>query len=323
MSYITFEGIHKYGKDTCPLRTLVDILQKISTDRPTCILEIALLNKFPETNEFFSKKLFSPRWIIEYMMKMHGDTMEKISAVPEYLSKLIYKYKCDNEQKEYVFSNNMTFYADIITICYLYYIIKTYKYTKLRLVRNLFRIMKMKYIIHDDLNIYKPWVKHNDPKRITWLKIAHSFPSITFAMLYHDIIDVPLFLYSAFSNFNLSKTLCLSLFASIIPPLDDTPLALFLAIAVFNDQYKQDKHMSTDKMTPLYELWKYIFELYTSNIFPTCLKLELCKKWDIIYMVKNEYKFSPYFRATRQIAKKLILTLRPNDQYLKCLLANI
>lgn len=54
------------------------------------------------------------------MIKVYRNNERKMHVEPSDIDRLIYKYNSDNEQKEYIFSNNMTIYNDVIIICYLY-----------------------------------------------------------------------------------------------------------------------------------------------------------------------------------------------------------
>lgn len=172
-----FEGIRKYGKSVCPLRTLVDVLKK----RPNNILELKLQHNFPTNNPDFPKVLFTPKQIIEYMRNTYIDIIPE----PSNFVKFIYKYNSDDEEKEYVFSKNMTIYDDVIIICYLYCIMTSKsEYKESQPVIHLREIMRKKYIICDDLV--------DSTEKVTWFKIAHSFPSITFAIF---IMILSMFLY--------------------------------------------------------------------------------------------------------------------------------
>jgi len=301
MSLDIFQGIVKYEKDICPLRSLIDVLKKTSTGPPISILEIELLNSF--SSEFIPNEMFSPRCIIEYTIEWHAKFINVISAIPSSKTKFVYKYKSEcGKEEEYVFSNNMKFYEDIIIICYLHCILTirdSYKHETFRGVLYLVKIMRTKYLIYD---------KPNRVKYITWFRIAYSFPSITYSIFYHNIVDFCVHPYHIFATFNLPKIFYKPLIASIIPKLDDTtPLALLLAFTVF--MCKKDR---CDIFT-LYHLWRFIVELYNSEVFPISLKLQLCQKWGIVHKEENEYKFASYFKAARDDAKFLIRQLRRND----------
>ncbi|XP_025073258.1 uncharacterized protein LOC105423774 [Pogonomyrmex barbatus] len=316
MNLAAFKEIHIYEKNICPLRTLIDILQKSSSGRPSSILEITLLDKFPKTNDFVPIEQFSPRCIIEYMMKMHGNTMKKIAATPTYLDKLVYKYKVGSEEKEYVFSNNMMFYIDVIIICYLYFVRKRSDYKKFFPVIRLLRMMKIKYNIYDESNSVNTYMTYGN---ITWHRVALSYPSITFAIFDHNVISLPP--YITLDRLNIPKIFYLPFAASIIPAIDkiNISLALLLAMAIYgeNDEYR------CDEIFPLYNLYEYIFKLYNSTFFPKQLKLELCKQWGIIHVVGSQYKFAPYFKLAYEEAKELISTLKSNDPDLEYVISFI
>jgi len=304
MSLDVFQGIVKYEKDICPLRSLVDVLKKKSIGPPTSILEIKLLNSFPETSELIPQEMFSPRWIIEYMMEMHGNAIKIIFANPSYVEKFVYKYNSEcGKEEEYVFSNNMMFYEDIIIICYLHCVMAisdSYKCETFRAVFNLVRIMKKKYFIHD---------RPDCDKYVTWFRIAYSYPSITFSIFYHNIVDFSVRPYYIFATLNLPKIFYKSLLVSIIPKLDDTtPLALLLAFVVFICSQERKG------IIPLRSIRQYVVELYNSKAFPMSLKLQLCQMWGIVHIEENEYKFSSYFEAARDIAKFLITQLRKDEE---------
>ncbi|XP_028047464.1 uncharacterized protein LOC114254707 [Monomorium pharaonis] len=312
-----FQGIHKYKKDTCPLCTLVNILQKTSFRRGSRIPEFVLLDRFPETDELIPEELFSPRWIIEYMKKVH-EINSRNSIAKSTNDGFVYKYNSDDEEdeKSYVFSSNMTLDEDIITICYLYCIMKTYEYKEFPQVIELIEKMKKKYTIHDGLDTSKLSTER-DSKKVTWFKIAYSYPSITFSIFHYGIVDMPLPVCTAFSNFDLPKIFNLPLFTLIVPALDlGTPLTLLLAFNVFTDSNNERTH----EITSVDKLWHYTYQLFFSKVFPSSLKLQLCEQWGIVHRVENQYKYAFYFKETHNEAVALISRLKSDDPGLKNIL---
>lgn len=291
-----FEGIRKYGKNVCPLRTLVDVLKK----RPNKILEINRLASFP-TDPFYNG--FTPKLIIRYMRNIYLNMFIK----PSDLVKFVYKYNSDDEEKEYFFSNYMTIYEDVIIICYLYCIMTSKsEYKESQSVIQLREIMRKKYIICDDLD--------DSTEEITWFKIAHSFPSITFAIFHHDIIDVSISFCNTFPNNNLPKIFNVPFLAPILPRFIEklyTPLALLMVFAVLIDNEK-----CSGEKTSLKKLWDKITDYYFSDIYPSSLKFCLCYKWDIIKMENENFEYTHYFDDVCVEALDLISYLRPNDPYL-------
>lgn len=292
-----FEGIRKYEKNVCPLHTLVDVLKK----RPNNILELQLQDNFP--TDIFPKVLFIPKLIIQYMRNMYTDIIE-----PSNFIKFIYKYNSDDEEKEYVFSNNMTIYDDVITICYLYCVmISKFEYKESQPVIHLREIMRKKYIICDSLD--------DSTEKITWFKIAYSFPSITFAIFHHDIIDVSISFCNTFPNNTLPKIFNVPFLAPFLPQLIKdkyTPLAMLMAFAVLIDNNEK----CSGEKTSLEKLWQKITDYYFSDIYPISLKFCLCYKWDIIKMEDENFEYTHYFEDVCVEALDLISHLRPNDPFL-------
>lgn len=301
------EEVHKDEENVCPLRRLVTLLTEFFSQRMSTILEILLLYKFSVT-QVFPIIAFNPKLIINSMMTQHEKCMSMIHKDRNYLKILVYKYNSGDKVEVYVFSNNMTISADVITICFLNYIMKNPYYKQCQPMHDLMVLMKSKYIIQTDTEA------NLDPQMLTLNRITFSYPSVSFDIARYDKNN-HVFLSLSKTFFNLPHVFCSPWSASLIPVLNSdykTPLALLLAIAVMFNENKS-----------CYLLYQRIVALYTSEVFPTCFKLELCKRWGIVYMIGNEYNFAPYFTTARGIAIQVISSLMTNDPSLQYVLSKI
>jgi len=294
----------------CPLHKLVTIL-KTFPQNLRVFPEISLLDEFSRT-KFFPFMVFNPKWIIERMLRIHRECANYICKNPTYLKNLVYKYNYDEKEEEYVFSNNMMFHADIITICFLYYIVEEHETHRTQSMDDLMIMMKIKYRIrlkYDERMM-------SDPQIVTLEKIIFSFPSIIFGMFYHNDVKILNFLSKILFDWNLTNIFCSPWLASIIPVLETefkTPLALLLVVIAALDVENK----------PTYVLYQRILTLYTSELFPKRLKLKLCKKLGIVYKTENEYKFASYFTTHRAKILDLLISLKRNDPSLEFTLSKI
>lgn len=302
------EEINKNEGNVSPLRELVMLLTNFS-ESMSIVLELLLEYQF-SIIKLVPITAFNPRWIINSMMILHENCRRMFHKDPNSLKILIYKYNSGEKVEEYVFSNNMTIYADVITICYLHHVINRRSFTHCKLVYRLMKLMKNKYHI---IQTYKEMSL--DRRMLTFHRIALSYPSISFDMACDKDSFSFIFFSEAFSHWNLPNVFCSPWLALIIPVLNSdykTPLALLLAMAAILDHNK-----------PCYLLYQRVVALYTSEVFSKCFKLELCKKWGIVYMTENEYNFAPYFTTARESAINVISSLKENDPNLQYVLSKI
>lgn len=310
MDPLRFVSIHnqinEMEENSCPLYHLVMILKAIS-QTPSILPEIFFLHEF-SCNMLYPIEVFNLKNLIEYMVKANEMYRNFIHRNPVEFEMLVYKYNSGEEVKEYVFSNNMMLYVDVIIICYLYYIVEPCSPDH-QLACDLMKMMKQKYFIKDE---------SSNPNEITLFQIILSYPSISFGMLHYNTVPILNHIKSFSQCFsNLPNMFLISPWlASIIPVLGSdykTPLAILVAMAVILDN---DNKFS-------YLLYQRILVLYTSEIFPKSVKLELSKNWGIVYMIGNEYKYAPYFTINRENAIKIIILLRQNDPSLNYTLSMI
>lgn len=287
------EEINENGGNTYSLHTLVTTIKTLSRQRPI-FLEVYFLNKFSK-NKLIPLKSFNPRWIIDRMIEIHAKCTKVILKNPNYLTKLVYKYNSNGKKEEFVFSNNMPFYVDIMTICFLY-IAKIIKFEDLKPVNDLMTIMRTKYYIFNTDSF--------GTQIITINKIILSYPSVITDLLCFNNVSPSIF--NILLQWNLTKIFCLPWLALIIPVLRfefKIPLTLLLAMAVALDSENK----------PSYVLYQRILALYTSEVFSRNFKLKMCIKWGIIYKKGREYKFAHYFTRLREKAVDLILSIKVND----------
>ncbi|CAL1678003.1 unnamed protein product [Lasius platythorax] len=309
--------------NNCILLPLVNMLNDFLQDPRKTIVEIDFLNKFPSPEVILPEVNFSPRRVIEYMMNTHTYTNYKIERRPCLLKTVTYKYRVRPPIVNYfIFSNNMFLAADIITICYIYHVILTRKYINLKVMQDLFDMMVRKYGIKPDN------MMHLDRNAITRFNITYSFPSISFPLYgcEPDISKLSNFshLMFTFPGLILSKILWCPMVALIIPRINSflTPIAFLVAVIVKSNQFVKDclKIPNYTGMT-LSKIYHCFMALYFSDVFPKCLKLELCKRWGIIQEEQGEYKYADYFTTYRLKAIDIILELKSQDPELQSILS--
>ncbi|KYN37279.1 hypothetical protein ALC56_08336 [Trachymyrmex septentrionalis] len=306
------EETNEDERSVCPLRILVAILKTHSEKLPT-LLEIQFLNEF--SLNYIPLSSFQPKIFIESMMKVHAECTTAILENPTYLRKLVYKYNSGEREEEYIFSNNMSFYIDIMTLCFLHIVLVTKVEYVSPAMNDLIAIMRKKYCVAVS-NFGELLINE-----ITEMKVVISYPSVFIDLLYNfnNKISCPAFKRSCINilrEWNLINIFCMPWLALIIPVIESEykkPLALLLAMAVTLDTHNKSS----------YVLYQRIVTFYTSEVFPRNLKLTMCVNWGIIYKKKNIYKFAPYFTKLRKKAINLIKSIKVNDNSLEYTLHQI
>jgi len=287
------------------LDLLIMILKRYSGKDNQFLPEIQFLKDFSLT-EIAPLTSCQPRTIIERMMKIHAEYTSVILKNPNYLNMFIYKYNFGEKEEEYIFSNNMPFYIDVITICFLQIMGMTKVDHVHPAIKDLIAIMREKYCVS--------YAKNFESIIMTESEIAISYPSISIPLYYYNNIFNPsLLLLLHISNLHFYLPWC-SWLALIIPVIESefkTPLALLLAMATVFDNDK-----------PSYVLYQRILAFYTSEVFPRHFKLEICTCLGIVYKEEDKYRFASYFTKHREEAIKLI-SANINDTSIEYTLSQI
>jgi len=290
--------------------TLMNLLEDFFKGRARSVLEITLLEEFPTTDVVLPLEKFSPRQIIESMMEKHRCTAQNIWENSENLKTLVFE---NNIQ----YTNNMEFSVDIYTICFYYDKILKYNIQN-KLMQDIMELIINKYGINTEPQTENGAI-NLDPTAITFRRIAYSFPSVMLDMFYLGSYSI--FLRKIFADFKLPSIIFSPVIVSILPKLNDPPIAILTTIALkLNDMCSG---VNPDSKTPLAIIYQRVLLSYTSTVFPERLKLQLCKKWRIVVVKENEYNFHPIFKVHRKKAKQLISTLRLGDPDLGNILSRV
>lgn len=168
---------------------------------------------------------------------------------------------------------------------------------------------------------------------ITLYTIAYSFPSISYSWLgfepdINESLNSSHYISTTFPGLILNKILVCPILASIIPRLNSNfvPIALLVAINVkANQMINDDLKIPNYTDIPLNIIYKRILALRSSEVFPTRLKLELCKMWGIVQKdtERGEYKYADYFATYRQEAIDIISEIKSQDPDLQNILSEI
>lgn len=267
--------------------------------------------------------IFNQKDLIEYMWSQFRLHDILISDRPSLLQAYIFVYKKGAKIFKYYCSNKMTFRDDIMVICYLNQTLCKRRFrAKCEIIHILTKIMKEKYDM-DTGTIYRlnlDPISYLDSKNLTMFKISICFPSISLTVFYYSHLLV--FFTTLLPFFKLPKMIFAPIIILILPrSVENPPFAILLAILVKSDSLLK----SQTSQTPLIILYERILTCYKCNLLPECLKLHLCKKWNIVIekKEKEKYEFIPRLTVYHKKAKNLIRELRPNDPNLENILSKI
>lgn len=293
------------------LNKLVETLQKLNKSKCVSIPEIVHLPEFPGTDELSSQG-FSPRWIIENMMEKHMCAQHYVAVRPFAFEKFSYIHMDDGKIYQYTFTNSMAFFIDVYALCHLYFLISRCGLGKWPSVMELMKIMEKKY----GINTRYESMTNLKAETTTLSRIAHSFPSITSEIFSDNIASTKLFLCTVFPNlYELPHMICSPTIASLLPSLNNPPVAVLVAITLLLENYN-----GLRTKTPITTIYLNILRANKSTVFPESLKYELCLKWKIISRANNNYRFSPFFILCNKIAKHLIIEMRREEPSLNLLI---
>lgn len=305
--------IAKKKNDINAVIPLIRLLRNFFESKACNILEVTFLEEFPPTDMILPVEKFSPKQIIENMIKKHRLTVQNVWKNPKELETIAFNYKIDAKPDKIEFTNNMEFYVDLQIISYYYFRILKYDLQN-KPMQNIMKIMIKKYGISTEVQ-----TENLDPATITFQRIVHSFPSVTLDMFYHDFGAYSLFLRALFSDFKLPHAIYAPVIVPVLPKLNDPPIAMLTAIAL---KVSDICRVHTSKI-PLATIYQRVTMTYTSIVFPERLKLQLCKRWDIVMIKENEYHFHPSFKVFRNKAKELISRNRLDDPDLENILSRV
>jgi len=297
-------------QDISALRDLDHFRKQFSSVRETAYLkDFAALKTFD--------KISNPKYIIRDTLITYLRNVCDIYKQSDLLQVLIFTFYDDGALYTFEYSNNMMFSDDITILCFLY--VTLHYPCKYETMQVLMSLMKNKYGIHIEgkMDNTESTQEHN---RITLADIAFSYPSIAWSMS----IKMGLYskLFRKFSDFNIPKAFCLPTIGHVLPILnEEPPFAILLLIALKTLEYNKFDIESTS----LYTVFSDIYMSLVCTLFPQRLKLELCKKWQIVTTDerKKRYKYVPCFKAYHQEAKNMIAKMKPNDLGLESILSRL
>lgn len=286
-------------------------------------LDIRETNYLRDFSMLETLEIFNPKYIIRDLLKIYMRNVTDIACQPDLLQKYIFKFhEEDMDVRTFEISNNMMLRHDITTLCFLYHISYKREFDQCETMQILKSLMFNKYGIALDGTEKKD---NTDPtqkqKKFLLLEIAFSFPSIT----WNIIRDFGMWtkFFDKFSDFDLPKIIFIPMIFSLLPQLkEQPPLAILLAIVLRTNEFRDSE---INKKWSLREICNDIdISLsYKNKLFPERLKLELCKKWQIIMIEKGIYKYNPNFEAHRQKAKDIIAKMKPDDPNLELILSKL
>lgn len=275
------------------------------------LCELTFLQEFPQTSTEDNL-----RYIIKYMLNKYAERTCIINEQPNLLIEFTFKFRMENAQvRQIKLSNHMQFRNDILMICYMKYFLLVPKILNKRykVLRAMMLIMVTKYDI--DISSLYP-----GPYAITFTNISIAYLSISLDMIYYafsDILNIP----NLFPYFDLPVMIYTPLTISILPMLNDLPIAILLVIFLVTYEICLPQIVPNISLIIFYELLQQL--LINNTKTPEKLKLYLCMKYNIIILEGDKFKFAPCFTKYRQKAKNIISEKRPNDPHLKNILSVI
>ncbi|CAL1681485.1 unnamed protein product [Lasius platythorax] len=309
-------------------RNLLQPLIRQLENIPDTFLEIDYVNTFPSYAVILPEVNFSPRQAIDHMINRHKVVKLEIESRTDLLLRTVtYTYVPVASVIQFTFTNNMSLTEDILIICYLFHLLKTREYFAVKVIQDLYYMMRDKYHIQDDR------MKHEDQRVITEFQITYSFPSVSFQWFGFDPNEDRSqhsfhFMYTTFPNLSLKRLYWNPMIASIIPRLKNSkfvPIALLTAISVKSNAVVKNPDVPNTELS-LNAIYERILAFNSSEAFPEILKFKFCEMWGIV--CKNEqriYKYSDDFTKYDRVqeAINIISELKSQDPDLQTILSKI
>lgn len=274
-------------------------------------LDIRETNYLRDFSMLDTSETFNPKYIIRDTLETYRRCLNDISHKSELLQKLTFTFREEGKDLcKFEFSNNMMLRDDITTLCFLYHVSYKRDFDQCETVQILRSLMFDKYGICIERRADD---KEQEQNNITLLDIAFSFPSITWSIACNFGLWTKFF--DKFSDFDLPKMIFVPMILPLLPQLKERPpLAIFLFIMLRINEFCGTERLS------LQTICNDIVRSYKRKLFPERLKLELCRKWQIVTIEKDICKYAPCFAAYRQKAKDIIAKMKPDDPELEFIL---
>lgn len=271
-----------------------------------------------ETNYLldFSKlktlETFNPKYVIKNVLEIYKRNMIDISRKPDLLQKISFTFREEEDVCKFEFSDNMLVTNDITTLCFLYHISYKRDFDECETVQVLKSLMFNKY----EICLERTTKSGQKQDQLTLLDVAFSFPSITWDMACN--LGMWTKFFDKFSDLELPKIIFIPMFFALLPQLKERPpLAILLLIILRTNEIMGGTEKS------LRTICNDISLAYEHRLFPERLKLDLCKKWQIVRIENDIYKYTPCFAAHREKAKDIIAKMKSDDPDLKLILIEL
>lgn len=277
-------------------------------------LDVRETNYLRDFSMLDTLETFNPKYIIRDVLEIYMRNVIDIFHKSDLLEKLTFTFRGEGEDVcKFEFCNNMMLRHDITTLCFLYHILYKRDFDECETVQILKSLMFNKYGICFKADDTESIQKQN---KITLFDIAFSFPSITWGITCN--LELWTKYFDLFSDFELPKIIFIPMIFPLLPQLKERPpLAILLFIVLRLNEFRGIKSLSLRTICNDISL----FDMQT--LFPERLKLELCKKWQIVTIEKDTYKYTPCFAAYRQKAKDIIAKMKSDDPDLEFILFNL
>jgi len=289
----------------------IEILVEYLNMRQKCtnnLCELLFLQNFPQIDN-------SPRHIIKYMFDRYINITCLINKHPNALIAFTFKYRTEDVHiHEVTLNNHMQFRNDILMICYVQHFLIAFNHLnkKYKVIKAMMILMISKYNVD-------AYGSHPELYGITFMNISASFLSIHYDILYNNFANFS-DISNLFPDFNLPVMIYAPLIVSILPMLNDPPLAILMVIFLLMHKTCQP-HMTWN--IPLIVLYIRIVSFYYNSRIPNEMKLLLCRRYNIVILEGDQFKFAPSFAQYRQKAKDIISEIVPNDPNLEDILSLI
>lgn len=262
---------------------------------------------------------FNPRQMMSMLFKSHKDTATAISQNDEAFTEIKTNIEIDGIVSEFKFTNNMAFMSDMEFIC-LMFITRGAAYEKIMkksgdTMENCMKMMRAKYNIN--VGTRRPG-SSLDSKIVTIPRIAATFPNVTINLFHKGFGRLIFDKNLLFPGVEVPRALLSPMMPSMLPKVNDVPLAVMLAVAVKTDDVL---HQVTNK-TSLQALYQYMIASYSSAATTERVKCKYAVEWGLgIRSGLNQvFSYNDSVKGLRSRAKDSIRESRPHDGNLESIL---
>lgn len=272
------------------------------------LCELIFLQDFPQTDT-------SSRRIIKYMFDRYTNITCLINKHPNVLIAFTFEYRTEDARIHKVtLSNHMQFRNDILMICYIQHLLFTFKYQDKR-----YKVMEAMMVLMINKYNVDAYALSPESHAITFMNISASFLSIYLDIFYNNFANFS-DISDLFPDFNLPIMIYAPLIISILPKLNNPPIAILMVVSLL--MYETCLPVIALNIS-LVALYNRIVSIYNKTTIPEKMKLHLCKRYNIVILEGDKFEFAPCFAQYRQKAKDIISEKKSNDPNLKDILSMI